>query len=123
LKVKGFTEDVFKKIKPHLTLVGSEKINVNTAGPEVLMSLSSEMTEETASYIVDYRKGSPFEKVSDVKEVSGLAENIYFSMKSSLAVKSNFFRIHSLAIVNDAGKRIQAVIQKDNNSLLSFKVE
>jgi hypothetical protein len=44
-------------------------------------------------------------------------------MKTSLAVKSNFFRIHSLAAVNDARKRIQAVIQKDNNSLLSFKVE
>jgi general secretion pathway protein K len=123
LKVKGFSEEIYKKIKPHLTVEGSEKINVNTAGPEVLMSLSSEMTEETAAYIVDYRKESPFEKISDVKEVSGLAENIYFSIKSSLAVKSNFFRIHSLAMVNDARKRIQAVIQKEKNSLLSFKVE
>ncbi len=123
LKIKGFTSEIVKKIKPHLTVMGGEKINVNTAGSEVLMSLSNKMFAEAADYIVEYRKDSPYEKVADVKETSGLAEDIYFAIKSSVTVKSNFFRIHSSATVNDSRKRIEAVLQKDNNRLLSFKVE
>jgi len=123
LKIKGFTAELVEKIRPHLTVTGGEKINVNTAGAVVLQTLDSEMTAEAAAYIIEYRKDSPFESVTDVKKVPGLAEGTYFAIRSSLEVKSNDFRVHSLAIVNETNKRVEAVIQKDKNLLISFKVE
>ncbi|MEZ4601124.1 MAG: type II secretion system minor pseudopilin GspK [Syntrophotaleaceae bacterium] len=120
--IRGFSADVIDKIGSNLTLYGSERINVNTAGPEVLMSLSSEMTREAASNIVEYRETNPFKQVTEVKDVPGLQEEIYFSIRPHIDVRSNFYHVNSTAGIGDAGKRIQAVIQKDKNQLLSFKV-
>ncbi|MBN2428944.1 MAG: type II secretion system minor pseudopilin GspK [Deltaproteobacteria bacterium] len=123
LKIKGFSEEIVRKIRPHLTVAGSKEINANTAGVEVLMALNSAMTSEVATYMVEHRKESPFEKLSDVKEMSGMSDDTYFAVKSSLKVKSNHFFVRSLARINDTSKRVEAIIQKDNNLMLSFKVE
>ncbi len=123
LKIKGFSEEIVRKIRPHLTIAGSKEINANTAGVEVLMALNSAMTSEVATYMVEHRKESPFEKLSDVKEMSGMSDDTYFAVKSSLKVKSNHFFVRSLARINDTSKRVEAIIQKDNNLMLSFKVE
>jgi general secretion pathway protein K len=122
-RIRGFTPEIIDKIESHLTLFGGERINVNTAGPEVLISLSSEMTREAASSLVEYRETAPFQQVTEVRDVPGLREEIYFSIRPFIDVKSNFYRVDSTAGVNDSAKRIQAVIQKDKNQLLSFKVQ
>lgn len=122
-RIRGFTDEILAKIYPHVTIYGSERININTAGTEVLMSLSNEMVPEMAAYLLEYRHEFPFEKVTDVREVPGLSEAVYFSIRSSLDVKSHFFRVNSSSMIGDSEKRIQAVIQKDKNLLLSFKVQ
>ena len=45
LLVKGFDADILAKLAPHVTVYGSEKINVNSASQEVLLALSDQMEQ------------------------------------------------------------------------------
>lgn len=53
--VIGMTPEIFERARPHLTLIGSEDVNVNAAPVEVLLALPG-MTETAASEIVRLRE-------------------------------------------------------------------
>jgi len=55
LLVKGFSENVFEKIKDYVTIYGEGKVNINTANAVVLFALG--LDEDLASKIIAYRAG------------------------------------------------------------------
>lgn len=58
LLVKGFTREVFDKIKDYLTVYGDGKVNINTAGERVLNALFGPAFPNLGSKIVRYRQGN-----------------------------------------------------------------
>ena len=65
----------------------SGKININTATVEELQKLSG-IGKSTAEKIVNYRKeNSKFEKIEDIKNVSGIGDSKYNSIKDKIVVK------------------------------------
>ncbi len=62
-----------------------EKININTASKEELMTLSG-IGEAKAEAILEYRKHNRFEKIEDIKNISGIGDNIYDKIKDSITV-------------------------------------
>ena len=59
--VRGMDEEIWRKLAPHvIALPGLRYVNVNTAGLEVLRSLSEVITERKAQDILDKRWDSPF---------------------------------------------------------------
>lgn len=65
----------------------TDKININTATVEQLQTLSG-IGKSTAEKIVNYRKeNSKFEKIEDIKNVSGIGEAKFNSIKDKIVVK------------------------------------
>lgn len=69
------------------TKTSSNKININTANIDELKTLSG-IGQSTAEKIINYRKeNSKFEKIEDIKNVSGIGDAKFNSIKDKIVVK------------------------------------
>lgn len=114
--IKGIDQGIFDKISPYITVFGNNLININTAELPVLVSLSTDMTENLAQQIIDYRKTTPFESIGAINNVSGL-EGIGIDM-SKLDVKASSFRVKAIATVNEITRIVESVI--DTSAKIHF---
>ena len=66
--------------------VSSEKININTASKEILMTLSK-IGESKANSIIEYReKNGEFKTIEDIKKVSGIGDSLFESIKDYITI-------------------------------------
>lgn len=86
-------------------------VNVNTAPPEVLQALSEEMTAPVAAAIAAWRAGrgpdgrpQEFRRVEDIKQVSGMTDEIFSSIQGFLAVRSSVFEVRARSRVGRVEK-------------------
>ena len=63
----------------------NNKININTANKEELMSLSG-IGETKANDIILYRKTNKFNKLEDIKNVKGIGESLYNKIKEFITI-------------------------------------
>lgn len=124
--IKGFTPDVLQRITPHLAVNGTPKINVNTAGIEVLMALNPLLDRGMAHKIADYRAASPLDNLEPLEAL--LPADLFSALKSQaylgmLGTTSDIYRIESHASVNDGRRRIAADIDKQTSQILFLKVD
>lgn len=65
---------------------GSEKVNINTASINVLMTLSG-IGESKAKSIIEYREeNGNFKSIEDIVNVSGISQTIYEKIKDNITV-------------------------------------
>lgn len=64
---------------------GSNKININTCTKEELMSLPG-IGDVLADRIIQYREKTPFKKIEDLMNVSGIGEKKFESIKDMIIV-------------------------------------
>ena len=60
-------------------------INLNTATKEELMSLDG-IGSSKADAIIEYRKANKFNSIEDIKNVNGIGEKFYQSLKDLITV-------------------------------------
>lgn len=60
-------------------------ININTASKEELMTLTG-IGESKALAIIDYRNKTPFEKIEDIMNITGIKESAFEKIKDSITV-------------------------------------
>lgn len=63
-------------------------VNINTASKEELMTLKG-IGEATAEAIIEYRKENKFTKIEDIKNVKGIGDKKFESIKEDIEVKDN----------------------------------
>ena len=63
-------------------------VNINTASKEELMSLKG-IGETTAEAIIEYRKENKFTKIEDIKNVKGIGDKKFESIKEDIEVKDS----------------------------------
>jgi general secretion pathway protein K len=64
--VNGVTDDVYRRVRPYLTLLGSGQVNLNAAPEPVLRALPG-MSEEAVAAIMDARQaGRPVESIEEL---------------------------------------------------------
>ena len=61
------------------------KISINTASKSDLMKLSG-IGESKANSIIEYRKTKKFEKIEDIKNVTGIGDSIFEKIKDNITV-------------------------------------
>ncbi len=76
-----------------LTVHSSGKVNVNTAGREILLSLDDEMTENIALEIIRRREETPFRSMDDLRELPGISHDMLYRLKQISDIKSEYFKI------------------------------
>ena len=63
-------------------------VNINTASKEELMTLKG-IGETTAEAIIEYRKENKFTKREDIKNVKGIGDKKFESIKEDIEVKDS----------------------------------
>lgn len=63
----------------------SGKVNINSASKEELMSISG-IGESKALAIIEYRNNTKFNSIEDIKNVSGIGDSLYNTIKDSITV-------------------------------------
>jgi len=99
-------------IKDFVT-VHSAKINVNSASFDVLMTIP-EMTPSVAQALIEKRKRTPFKSLEEIKDISGISQDIYNQIVSKAGVSSDHFKVGITAVSRKSGslRQIVAVIDR-----------
>ena len=108
--IKGINEKIFNKLRDFVTPYGDGKININTAGQEVLMSLDAQVTGEMASQVITDRTESPFKDRSDPRIPIGFknstlwdVQTSYFTIISKGSTLGNVSKIIICTLKRDRG--------------------
>ncbi len=131
LLVRGITKDLFygaeerPGISLYLSAYGDGKININTADPLVLRSLSDDIDRDLAEEMVAYRKDEERD-LSDFKwykNVPGMGDMSIPDVL--LTTSSTYFDIASEGFKGTMSKRIKGVVERKEKTvrILSWKVE
>jgi len=131
--VRGFDRDRFEQLEPYLRVVGDEKININTAPAEVLYAWQFSAAEGNIEIIldrqditamIDYRLQYPYQRLQDLSQAEGIGNRWAGAwLQGSVDVKGTVFQVSSQGRINQGTRRAQAIVRKQGNELLSFKVE
>ncbi|MEA1970470.1 MAG: type II secretion system minor pseudopilin GspK [Thermodesulfobacteriota bacterium] len=132
LMVKGITENLYygteetPGVANYVTLYGEGAININTAPDLILKTLSDEITDEMVSDMNEFRRNEE-NKLSEPAWYKNIPGMTGITIDPGLiTVQSNIFRITSTGYLNDIGKRISGVIERNSGGTvkrLSWKVD
>jgi len=81
LLIRGMTEEILEKIKNYITIYSNGRININTAGGEVLMAL--DLNDELVEKIISFRLGE------DTLEAT-FDDNIFISLSDIISKLGTF---------------------------------
>jgi general secretion pathway protein K len=119
--VAGMTDEIFDLLKPRITVYGTKGVNINYAKKDVLMSLSSQITEERADKIIEDRakkERGPFKDEADFLQYLtsiGVQGDPFKDKEGKQTVPLLFdpefnFRIRSTGQAGRAQKEITAIV-------------
>ena len=95
-----------------LTVNSSGKINVNTAGDLVLMSLDEEISRTTAEEIISRRREKSFEKLDELREIPGITPEVFNRIINLLTVNSSYYLIGMEGRFRQAGALVTAIVER-----------
>ena len=132
LLIKGVTKELFygnehvPGISNHLTVYGDGKININTADPLVLCSLSDDIDMEMARDMLIYRldEGNDLKDPGWYRKIPGMADTTI--ELDLIKTSSPYFEIESAGISGAMNKRVAAIIKREGEKpiqVLAWKVE
>ncbi len=116
--IKGFEDsEIYNTVKDHLCAFIANSndvtINVNTASIEVLKSLSSDMTEQLVTDIIERRDEELFDNIKEFTSFAKLGTIIKDTTK--LSTSSDYFLLRTQAIIGQANKVMYSIIYRDND--------
>jgi len=97
LWVKGMTAEGLHRLRPYLTCVGDDKIDINAAPTAVVQSLSEQIDSALAEMIVRQRTLKPFRTLAELGGVPGMTDNICRDIQNLITVSpaERFYRVQS----------------------------
>ena len=131
LLVRGITPELYygaegrPGISPYLTTYGQGLININTADPLVLKSLSEHIDQETVEEMVSYRdnEDNDLSKPEWYKSVQGMSSEV--NIGELITTSSQIFEVTSVGYKGAMSKSVTGLIErkKDVLEVLSWRVE
>jgi type II secretory pathway component PulK len=131
----GDEENELKGIMEFVTLWPAkgddlQKINFNTAPPEVMVSLHDDLTMTVAEAIVSHRNSQDddgstgeFGSPGDVQSVPEVTSDLYSDIAPSVSVKSNVFEVHVRSVTGTVEKaHLYVVERKQGKTELLFSI-
>jgi general secretion pathway protein K len=131
LLIRGVTKELFygTKEKPgiayYLSTHGEGRININTASPLVLSSLSENLDQEMVEGIIAYREDEKND-LSDrgwYKKVRGMSSEV--SIDDLITTSSTYFEISSEGLKDTMSRRVRGLVERKEGALriLSWRWE
>ena len=131
LLIRGITKELFygTKGKPgiayYLSTQGNGRININTAPPPVLRSLSEHLDQDMVEGIIAYRENekNDLSQLGWYKKVRGMSSEV--SINDLITTSSTHFEIRSEGLKDTMSKRVQGLVERKKGALriLSWRAE
>lgn|SRR5574341_1600 len=107
---QAMSDEEFFKVSRYLTVsTGQKMVNVNTASEDVLKSMGIE-----PALIMPSR---PYKATADISGIDAIQTKKGIPVKSSLDVTSDIYTVYSYATVGEYTRRVEAVVDRRNNSV------
>lgn len=119
--VQGYDPELLARLRPHVTVQGGARINVNTASPEVLLALADEMDSAAVDAIVSAREQEPLTRIEQLRDLPGM-EALYGFIYLYVDVKSETFHVVASGQLNDGRREMEAIITRDGGKILYQRV-
>ncbi len=115
LLVSSVTPDVFDRIHDYITVHGDGKININCASKRVIESLSEKMDPVLAQLIIDRRKIKPFDSITELRDIPGMTDSVYYTIKKTATVnpKERYYHVAARGNVGHFSREISAILEKN----------
>lgn len=109
------SDEDYLKVNNFVTISQVDKIDINTASPEVLQSLG--INTGAAGLIVEARKKAPFTDHAKVSDFAGINNTFLTTLQVAnfLTETSNVFKVYSYATVGGYTKQVEAVITRSTS--------
>lgn len=113
LAINGFTPEIYRALSGYVTaLPPGSRLNVNTAGPYLLASLSDEITLTMAQSMVEERGDGPFASVQETFE--GLVSEEMLPLIDGV---SDHFQLQGQVTIGDTQLTISSVLQRNSSGV------
>lgn len=122
LLIKGFTPEIVAKLAPHVTVAGVSRLNLNSAGKDLLLIWDSDVAASAVELLLERRQEKPFKALAEVQEVLGIENYSALNRNLDIAVVSQFYQITSVAQVNDGVRTVEVLLEKAGNRQLWRRV-
>lgn len=101
------------RLLDYLTIYSDGKVNINTAPPQVLQSLSELMDGPLAEAIIEHRQEEDFARIDDLRNVSGMTDELFAEIRDWITVKSSYFSMEFNVNSNGAVAAIRAYAARE----------
>jgi general secretion pathway protein K len=122
--IKGITDEMYfgtqekPGLKDLLAVRTSGFININTAPPLILSTLSDELMRGTGvQAIIDWRKETPFKSLQDLDELPGLPHGFHAQINSLAGVRSQYFVLDMQGEVDGIRQRIRSTVARSGSRI------
>jgi len=115
LLVKEITQDVFESMRDYVTVYGDGEININCASKRVIESLSEKMDPALARMIIDRRKFKPFDSIMELRDVPGMTDGIYNTIRKMVTVSpaDEYYHVKARGNTGHRNCTIAAILRKN----------
>lgn len=113
--VEGMTAEYFERLAPLLSaLPKASKININTALPEVICSISDKITENDAEAIIEGRGHDGFAKIDELSNVTEVIDKMADLKSAKLVFSSQYFSTYIKATYRDTSFYMKTLLFRNN---------
>jgi general secretion pathway protein K len=118
LGAKGMTPETLGRLRESLTTFGDGKVNINAAPKLVLESLCEQMSPALVEMIVSQRRLKPFRSIVELKDVPGMTDNIYQTIRDTITTgqEDRYYRVLSRGTVQDLSFTAEAVLRRNTQA-------
>ncbi|WP_330925457.1 type II secretion system minor pseudopilin GspK [Candidatus Sororendozoicomonas aggregata] len=113
--VQGMDEESFEKLAPCVTVLPQpSRININTALPEIIMSISNKLTASDAANIIAARGKEGFAKLGDLSNIIDLKNKMNELRVAPLSFSSHYFTVYVTALYRDTVFYLKTRLYRNN---------
>ena len=111
------TKDIPGGLSRYLTIYGKEKVNINTASPEVLAIMDERLDIAQARNFVAMRMMYPIKSLDDLKKIPGIPLNVITKLSNVISFESSYFRLKINVSYGDKKERnFRIILKRENDS-------
>lgn len=111
------TKDIPGGLSRYLTIYGKEKVNINTASPEVLAIMDERLDIAQTRNFVAMRIMYPIKSLDDLKKIPGIPLNVITKLSNVISFESSYFSLKIKVSYGDKKERnFRVTLRRDNDS-------
>ncbi len=111
------TKDIPMGLAGYLTVYGSEKVNINTASPQVIAIMDEKIDIAQARNFAALRMMYPIRSLDDLKKIPNIPVEVITKLSNVIAFESSYFRLNINVSYGDKMERnFRIILKRENNS-------